>query len=1020
MAALVSCPKHNMVACLEKTERNTQFHEIVDFLTRSSIYYSLTVSPTVSTSLIEQFWNTATSKTVNDVSYIKAKVSGKTVSISEASIRRDLLFNDVDGIDCHVTPLFPNMFAQAVVDEGEGSGQPTKPQPTPSPTQRSTGDQPQGTGGSQGDHVQIPHDSPLSCGHTSNKVEGGLNLDELLVLCTILSNRVLALETSKDAQAAEILNFKTRIQKLEKKKKKLGKQDSVSKQGRKNTKSGPKLDDSTFDDLDADLAHGMDYMETEEAVNEGRQSNETEELNLDLEDKGSGEKGGSTVSTARPKVDTARPDIDIARPEVHTANAPVSTAGVTISTADPGVSTIEPRTPPTTTSIFDDEDITMAQTLIKMKEEKSKEKGVAFKDVKDSSRPIKRKNQGIDQIERDEELAHKLHEEELAEIARIQEEKAAKEEASRVAIMEMFNEVQAGIDANVLFAAKLQQEEIKEYTIEERAKFLAGIIAAQTKFRAAQTTAEIRSRPPTKSQLRNLMMTYLKNMGGYKHSQLKAKTFEEIQAMRKSFRCFKERKGGPRMKRMSKRKKTKSDLKEEEDLKTFLKIVPDKEGIIDYEVLEKTFLIINGESKFYLYDRHGAEDLVELHNLNQERWNLKSWNFYENCGVHTLTMEDGTEIHMLAERKYPLTKETLERMISLKLIAESASDFCKELASPEQTDSVSLDLSRLTTTLNRLERSIQTGINNGLSTDRIDWLKAELKVLKKYTSTVAAYLIGSVKHLLLMLGNHGVCKRNTLREEGVAQTGKETNKEDTPAMAATAIGHHVKFNYMRILIIFREYTTVPVRSPKYTVPNPTEYGVSSSLYNIAYSSQQINTAYPLPLDTAYRSSGIETKIIDFRANKFFFFTANPADIYTLVTERTSPTEPNLSITSNDIEIELNEKFTRYVDNNTSSNNEWKESKSQNQSNTAIDSFFKAYDVRNIEKESQGQTKRKDNNIDDKQPNKRRRKAEKFESIQYSIGPNEEYIAIRSYEYDIGEKRRLIVSIIYQDIFTNKD
>ncbi|GJW15144.1 hypothetical protein Tco_0019277 [Tanacetum coccineum] len=32
------------------------------------------------------------------------------------------------------------------------------------------------------------------------------------------------------------------------------------------------------------------------------------------------------------------------------------------------------------------------------------------------------------------------------------------------------------------------------------------------------------------------------------------------------------------------------------------------------------------------------------------------------------------------------------------------------------------------------------------------------------------------------------------------------------------------------------------------------YGVSSSLSNTAYSSQQINTAYPLPLDTAYRLS----------------------------------------------------------------------------------------------------------------------------------------------------------------------
>ncbi|GJW02110.1 hypothetical protein Tco_1560966 [Tanacetum coccineum] len=45
----------------------------------------------------------------------------------------------------------------------------------------------------------------------------------------------------------------------------------------------------------------------------------------------------------------------------------------------------------------------------------------------------------------------------------------------------------------------------------------------------------------------------------------------------------KKKKGSPRMKRMSKRKKTDSDLEEEEHLKTFLKIVPDEEGIINYE-----------------------------------------------------------------------------------------------------------------------------------------------------------------------------------------------------------------------------------------------------------------------------------------------------------------------------------------------------------------------------------------------------------------------------------------------------
>ncbi|GKF58635.1 hypothetical protein Tco_0172172, partial [Tanacetum coccineum] len=80
MAGLEVCTKHNMVAYLDKNEGTAEFHEVMDFLTRSSIYYALT------------------SKTVNNISYIDAIVVGKPVSISEASIRSDI-FNDADGID---------------------------------------------------------------------------------------------------------------------------------------------------------------------------------------------------------------------------------------------------------------------------------------------------------------------------------------------------------------------------------------------------------------------------------------------------------------------------------------------------------------------------------------------------------------------------------------------------------------------------------------------------------------------------------------------------------------------------------------------------------------------------------------------------------------------------------------------------------------------------------------------------------------------------------------------------------
>ncbi|GJV66328.1 hypothetical protein Tco_1477156 [Tanacetum coccineum] len=70
--------------------------------------------------------------------------------------------------------------------------------------------------------------------------------------------------------------------------------------------------------------------------------------------------------------------------------------------------------------------------------------------------------------------------------------------------------------------------------------------------------------------------------------------------------------------------------------------------------------------------------------------------------------------------------------------------------------------------------------------------------------------------------------------------------------------------------------------------------------------------------------------------------------------------------------------------------------------TTSDSFFKPYlkthGKSDTQKEDeQSQIKRKYSNTSssiDEQPNKRRCEAKKFEAIQYSLGPKEEYIAIR--------------------------
>ncbi|GKC28333.1 hypothetical protein Tco_1035627 [Tanacetum coccineum] len=42
---------------------------------------------------------------------------------------------------------------------------------------------------------------------------------------------------------------------------------------------------------------------------------------------------------------------------------------------------------------------------------------------------------------------------------------------------------------------------------------------------------EQRRKPPNKTQKRNTMSTYMKNMAGYKHTQMKNKSFEEIQML---------------------------------------------------------------------------------------------------------------------------------------------------------------------------------------------------------------------------------------------------------------------------------------------------------------------------------------------------------------------------------------------------------------------------------------------------------------------------------------------------------
>nr|GEV97611.1 chalcone isomerase [Tanacetum cinerariifolium] len=183
------------------------------------------------------------------------------------------------------------------------------------------------------DHVpQTPHDLPLLGGHTPGSDEGSMTLKELIDMVTTLLQKVLDLENVKTTQAKEITSLKKRRHILGMRK--------VSKQERKKLKS-----QKMFQDIDDVL-------------------DEDSDTKMIVEDKGNGKKGGCTTKT----VSTTRLDISAARQEV---------------------STTKPKTPPTTTTLFDDGDVTFVDTLVKMKNQKAKEKRIAFKDADVSARLIR-------------------------------------------------------------------------------------------------------------------------------------------------------------------------------------------------------------------------------------------------------------------------------------------------------------------------------------------------------------------------------------------------------------------------------------------------------------------------------------------------------------------------------------------------------------------------------------------------------------------------------------------------------
>nr|GEX10461.1 putative ribonuclease H-like domain-containing protein [Tanacetum cinerariifolium] len=176
----------------------------------------------------------------------------------------------------------------------------------------------------------------------------------------------------------------------------------------------------------------------------------------------------------------------VAKKEVSTAD-PVTTADEVVTTADVEVSAT------LTTTTKTDDDVTLAQTLIEIKAAKPKD---ATTVTTISTRP---KEKGIIMQEPSETTS-------LKPIVSSQQPSKSKDKGK----------------------AKMEEER-GELSIKEKSQLFVELMNKRKKHFEMLRAEERKRKLPTKAQKRKQRCTYLKNMAGFTHNQLKSKIFKEVQ-----------------------------------------------------------------------------------------------------------------------------------------------------------------------------------------------------------------------------------------------------------------------------------------------------------------------------------------------------------------------------------------------------------------------------------------------------------------------------------------------------------
>ncbi|GJX36322.1 hypothetical protein Tco_0247879 [Tanacetum coccineum] len=511
----------------------------------------------------------------------------------------------------------------------------------PSPTQPSPGAE---------QHIPTPNESPLHAVHSHGSAEGSLKLNELTTLVTKLSEKIGVLEDdlkkTKLTYSAAVTKLILRVKKLETKLK--------AGTARKRARVVLSEDDEDVEDDSSKQGRKLSDAEVQEKA-----STETEPIIQEvtptevIQDQGSSEKGNSEVSTA----------------------------GATKGTASevPVVSTGEPEPKKKSKKELEQERLSFAEA-IRLQEQMDEEQRA--------------------QIARDEEIARQWDEEEGQRA--MSEAKSSKK-----------------IDWNDPSVIRYHALKMKPKTIAQARRNMVKYLKNQGNYKISDF----------KGMSYNEIRLIFEKVWDFnqhiepmdlEHGSERMKSPEKIEEedvdTQKEMKEVSKESGAKRKKSLP-RKSTRSTVKrqkmelddEKEDLKGYLDIVPREDVAEDVESLSedlhfvrKLHVLQNHQRRWKLKELQDSEysslkpegyDLMmcgELHTLfepdeeseiwmNQNEYNLISWSLCDLCGVHILLMQNGIAIHMLTEKKYPLSQEMISKMLSKRLEVDHESTQAYEL-----------------------------------------------------------------------------------------------------------------------------------------------------------------------------------------------------------------------------------------------------------------------------------------------------------------------------------------------------